>query len=126
MELKDFIEETLVNITTGIRNAQEKAHPTGAVINPNSLRYNTGSLREQGYTSDGRVTSAIDFDLAVTITEGSSVKAKIGVISGLLNLGTQGAIDTSNIVVSRIRFSIPILYPYEDLPTPAALPRRTS
>ena len=40
MELKDFVKETLLQITQGIKEAQEATEEYGSVINPSS--YNSG------------------------------------------------------------------------------------
>lgn len=57
------------------------------------------------------VPQIIEFDIAVTASEGSEAKAGIGVFSGVIGLGTQAKMEGSNATLSRIKFSIPVLYP---------------
>lgn len=57
------------------------------------------------------VPQIIEFDLAVSATEGTEAKAGIGIFAGAIGLGTQAKLDDNNVTVSRIKFSIPLLYP---------------
>ena len=111
MELNDFVRETLLSIINGVKEAQEASSGTGAIISPSGLRYNTQLLRDQGYTEAGEVTQTIAFDLAVTVKKGKATQGKIGVLSGVLNLASQGQSSRQNDQTNRVQFTIPLLLP---------------
>ena len=53
----------------------------------------------------------IEFDVAVTTTEGTETKGGIGVFVVAVGLGSQGKSDATNSSSSRIKFSVPIFLP---------------
>lgn len=58
----------------------------------------------------------VSFDIAVTAEEGTATNAKIGVLSGVFSLGANGASENKNAAVSRIQFTVPILFPVSQVP----------
>lgn len=113
MELKDFVSQTCKQIIDGVVSAQEYANKKGAVINPMGLVLENGSSRvEQNYRDAAYLDpQTIDFDIAVTTSEGGEAKAGIGVFVGPIGVGTQGRIEEGNMKVNQIKFSIPIVFP---------------
>ena len=97
MDLETFIAETLRQIVKGIKIAQEHEDCKGGKINP--FRPSGGEVKQ------------IDFDVAVTATEGSEKKGGIGVFTGVFGVGGQANANTANSTVSRIKFSVPIIFP---------------
>jgi len=91
MELEEFISKTLINIVKGI-NLANKDTKMGFMIESNGRREN----------SNGN----IHFDIAVTVTKKKNQKGKMGI--GILSVGLSGAKekDTSDQMVSRIKFDI--------------------
>jgi hypothetical protein len=98
MKLGDFVSETLKELINGVKTAQKHALSKGARINPHTV-----VNRENQQT--------VEFDVAVTTTEGTQTKSGIGVFVGPVGLGSQGQSDSANSSVSRIRFSIKIILP---------------
>lgn len=111
MELRQFVSETLGQIVGGIKDAQENTDNEGALIVP--AREGGSYHAQEELDHDGFIHSiqAIDFDVAITTTEATGTKGGIGLFVGAVGLGTQGASDTSNQSVSRIKFTIPIALP---------------
>jgi hypothetical protein len=70
-----------------------------------------GYLENHGTPSYMRVVDEIEFDVAVTATEGTETKGGIGIMVGSIGLGAQGKSDRENTSVSRIRFRIPLVLP---------------
>lgn len=105
MELKDFISETLNQIIDGVKDAQEHAKGTGAAISP--MAYGG----EPGPELNGMPVKDIEFDVAVTATEGTKTKGGIGVFVGPVGLGTHGQSDTASSSISRIKFVVPLSLP---------------
>lgn len=115
MDLKDFVSETIVQISQGIMEAQEKTKELGAVINPPTKGPADGNL----FTTVGNidyVVQKIDFDICVSVESSNSKesKGKLGVVTafvgGKVEKGTEE--NSANQSVNRIKFSIPCLLPW--------------
>jgi len=125
MELKQFISQALSSIVEGVVEAQNQTRDHGAFINPGGLMRTTKSISDNAIW-DNRTNNfarLVDFDIAVTVEEGTKTNAKIGVVAGLLNLGAGGASENKELAVSRIRFEVPVLLPTTVLPNKARKPK---
>jgi len=116
MELKQFVAQTLTQITEGVIEAQKNLHPTGARVNPRMRQLLPQG--EKNYASIGWAQSEggnpvlmVSFDVAVTASEETKTKGGIGVVTGVLSLGSSGATDKGNTAASRIAFQVPLLLP---------------
>ncbi|MBA2368446.1 MAG: hypothetical protein H0V82_05415 [Candidatus Protochlamydia sp.] len=78
----------------------ENSDYTAPYVNPNPVSENHKKL------------SDIEFDFALTVSEGKSCKGGGGLSVMGLSIGGKGGSDQTNSSVSRIKFSIPISYPY--------------
>jgi hypothetical protein len=126
MELKQFIAETLSSIVEGVVEAQKRSQGNGAFINPGGLMRTTSSIGENA-TWDNRTNNfarIVNFDVAVTIEEGTNTNAKIGVAAGLFNLGAGGKSENKEQATNRIQFSVPILLPVTQAPEEARKPKQ--
>ncbi len=106
MQLKEFISQTLAEIVEGVKDAQAKtldSENRGTYVNP--------------FDKVTNVPRSIDFDVAVTATEGTSTKGGIGVFMGAVGLGSQGQSEAHNTSLNRIRFSVSVLLPRGSPPT---------
>lgn len=115
MELKDFVKETLSQIIDGVMSAQEYVADKGAKINPTfpSLYRNKGG--EALYDENTSTFSQhVKFDVGVTVSEGTKTKGGIGIFVGEIGIGAQGQSNASNQSMSRISFSVPILFPKQN------------
>jgi len=99
MKLQDFVAETLNEIVVGVKKAQASAVEQGAMINPLHILPGNARFRE------------VDFDVAVTTSEGTEKERGLGVFVGSLGAGAKGKTDVSNVTVNRITFSVPVLLP---------------
>ena len=117
MELKDYIAETLVQITNGIIEAQKRLQDSDVIINP-----------AQTFGSKGDFWIGKNQDKGPVVRRVQEVEMKIGVISteettgdggaklhlGVLNLGAgiedKGMERNENYV----KFSIPVSFPVTD------------
>lgn len=116
MELRDFVAQTLTEIAEGVVQAQESLTPCGAKVNPQVSRIlpKGQSNYEVFGWAEGEGSNPIllvSFDVAVTATEGTKTKGGIGVVTGVLSLGSTGATDKSETAISRLSFKIPLLLP---------------
>ncbi|MCY1635063.1 hypothetical protein [Marinifilum sp. D737] len=103
MELKDFVKNTLVEITNGIKEAQKATEENGAIINPN---FGKAYMRDDISNDNKHI---IDFKVAVTTTDESNAGAGIHVAS-LFKAG--GDIKEINSSVSTICFKVPVIFPF--------------
>jgi len=98
MELSEFVSQTLIQITQGVVNAQTALSPLGARVNPK-----LANLLPKGEKSYGAFAWAdgeganpvllVKFDVAVTTTEETKTKGGIGVVAGIVSLGTEVAAE---------------------------------
>ena len=116
MELQKFIEESLCQIVNGVNAAQNRAGGDSDTINPKVAKVFTqsssgGTNLALGWTRKGELIHVVDFDVAVVAEEGSKTKGGIGIFTGLVGAGSQGASEASNSNHSRIKFRVPIALP---------------
>jgi hypothetical protein len=108
MNLQTFVKETLCQILSGVRDAQlelEKAAEAAAGTPQRGTRGKVNPIVLGGKAED------VDFDVALTVTEGTDSKGGIGVVAGVFALGSQGSSKASEQSVSRVKFSVPIELP---------------
>lgn len=115
MELKEFIGQALANIVQGVIDAQQTLGANGKYINP-ELSTAQGSHEKFGksISIQGQLVQTVEFDVAVTATEGTGTKGGIGVVAGIFALGSQGQSTAEISAISRIKFSVPVALPYGD------------
>lgn len=111
MDLKEFVSQTLSQIIDGVTDAQDSVSDKGGEINPH-LNTSHEQLGKQGFlfTSEGPA-QIVQFDVALTVTEGTGTKGGIGIFAGAINLGSSGESSAQNSSVSRVKFSVPLRLP---------------
>lgn len=112
MNLKEFISLTLTQIIEGVEDAKSRKGVTR--VNPKPRKdTKIEKLHEAGYTiSDTtELIQHVEFDVALTITEGKETKGGIGVFVAGIGLGSQGQSDKGVSSVSRIKFKVPLSLP---------------
>lgn len=98
MDLKTFVSESLKQIIDGVEEAQLQSK--NSVINP-------AWRNEDG---EGFHIRVVEFDVAVTLEKKSGSKGGIGVWAGAVGLGSQGQSKSSDVSVSRIKFSVQVVF----------------
>jgi hypothetical protein len=112
MELKDFIKETLTQIIQGVIDSQKFASENNAKINPKNVQlFNKGDKPIFSDINRDNFAQNVEFDIAITATEGLDSKGGVGVFLGSLGIGGQVQNFSSNNNINRIRFNIPIFLP---------------
>ena len=116
MDLKQFVSETLVQILDGISEARQKAtlQKSDAEVAPRIRTQGTNFINSGMVTSGGHAVQFVKFDVALTVTEGTGTKGGIGVVAGVLNLGTTGQSQSENSSVTRVQFDVPIIFSKEE------------
>ncbi len=115
MDLKEFVGQALTDIVQGVIDAQSLLGTNGKYINP-QLSTKQGRLEPQGglVSIQGQLVQTVEFDVAVTATEGKGTKGGIGVVVGGLALGKHAQRSAESSEVSRIKFAVPVTLPYGD------------
>ena len=120
MDLKEFVKESIVQISNGIEEANSELEGSEAMVNPVYVMTNSKDAQGYGRTTkrasdfpnpDSRVLQKLDFDIAVTVEAGQqgSAGAKLSIAS--IGIGAEGKAESNNRAESRIRFSIPVVFP---------------
>ena len=116
MDLRTFISQSLQEIIVGVRSAQEYLvqHPTGAKVNPRgitALKKDSKGTTQPFDMQTKLPVHQVEFDVAVTVAQASEGKAGGGLLVAGLGIGGQKASSSESSSVSRIRFSVPIVWP---------------
>jgi hypothetical protein len=114
MDLKEFVKETLIQISTGVRDAQAEVRKLGGLVNP--ATYSSGNAGGAYFASykDGHHIFLVDFDVAVTVTENSATNAEAKLkVASLLSLGAGGSSSAQNEVTNRLSFKVPLAFPID-------------
>jgi len=114
MKLQEFVNETLKEIIAGVKESQKYAASEGAWVSPHMrARGDKTSIRYLAETGGANIEQ-IEFDVAVTSTEGSATEAGVGIFVAAFGLGARGKSDESSSSISRIKFSIPLGLPMQE------------
>lgn len=110
MNLQEFIKTALADIVAGVAEAREDAKKHGATIGSNRVY---GHLKEAKIVTDekDRPVTSVEFDIALAEANAKDTKGGIGVFLGTVGLGSQGASHGESSSHSRIKFSVPIVFP---------------
>lgn len=126
MELREFIATTLSGIIDGVAEAQARAREKGCHVNPGGLMRSVKAVSENATwdNTTNNYTQMVSFDVALTVEEGKKTDARVGVVAGVFKLGAGGASESKELAVSRVQFSVPVLFPVSALDSKARQTRR--
>ena len=117
MELKDYIAETLVQITNGIIEAQKRLQDSDVIVNPAKTFGSKGDFwigKNQDIGSVARRVQEVEMKIGVISTEETTGDGGAKLHLGVLNLGAgiedKGMERNENYV----KFSIPVSFPVTD------------
>ncbi len=115
MDLKDFVQQSLVQISQGIEAASKELETSNAHINPKNIHVNADTRQNYGRLVKGQnyhpVVELVEFDVAVHASEGSETSGKIGISVGSIGIGGGGKSQETSKSESRIKFKIPVVFP---------------
>lgn len=92
MELKDFIKRTLIDIVTGVEEANKEKN-----------RFHLTSQRHHGTGESGQ---KVEFDVSITVNESSDSDIKGGIKVALVSLGGGVKESESNQNIQKIKFEV--------------------
>lgn len=112
MELKQFVKEVIFDITNAIEECQKDLN-NGAIISPTNISTDS---KDKIRTKEGDFSvSYIDFEVAVTAGDTTESESNIG--GGIrvwgVSLAGNNKEDSkqTNENISKVKFSIPVVYP---------------
>ena len=113
MDLAEFVSQTLTQIATGVSQARDAVEKLGGEVSPRPhMTTDSGSKLGLVYTKDGsNAASIVQFDVALTVAQGTGTKGGIGVFAGAINLGSSGQSTAENSSVNRVKFAVPMVLP---------------
>lgn len=117
MDLKDFVKETLIQISSGVKEAQNTVRELGGYANP-AARVLPKESDQSHLTQieSGQNVFMIDFDVAINVSEegetGAEAKLKV---ASFLNVGGSGKSGTSSSTTNRISFKVPLALPVDEV-----------
>lgn len=111
MELKEFIKETLIQISEGIIESQKNLSEKGAVIVPKYSVKGTDFHFVDENNSTRQQVNDVNFKVGIKVENISGEKAGIAVITGLFSAAGQASSENVNQSISSIEFTIPVIYP---------------
>ena len=117
MEIKDYIAETLVQITKGIKEAQNRLRDENVIVNPGKTFGSQGNYwigKQQEHCAVMRRVQEVEMKIGVVSSEEVTGDGGAKVHLGVLNLGAgveeKGVERNENYV----KFSIPVCFPVSD------------
>ncbi len=115
MEIKDFVRDTLVQIVSGINEANEMLAPLNSFVASSNM-----AGMSCMHTTKNKIphfVSNVDFDIAVTTMQAKESKdgAKFGisVVGVEFGMGLGSEHKGENQTLSKIKFSLPLALPTE-------------
>ncbi len=118
MDLKDFIKETIKDISEAIAESNSELSSFGTIVNPKDVHPTEkkedlyGFLLKKNENADyRRPVHLVNFDIAVSSTKKKDGKEGIGVKVVGISLGKDGGHADENNMSSRLQFAIPVALP---------------
>lgn len=114
MVLKEFIKDTVTQIADAVTELNGGTSKFNLVVNP---IVSIGGINK-GTLHIGRqecVLTNIEFNLSLTTSENKGSDAKVGVFASVIGVGASSNENAQNEIVSKIKFSLPILLPTKEV-----------
>jgi len=108
MDLQEFISEALMQVCNGIKDAQDKT--SKKEIEENVKDYFEAYIVPYNPIEKSALYK-VDFDITIGLQKKTNKKLGISVISSDLGFGFAKNKDNINSVTSRMKFTIPVIYP---------------
>lgn len=116
VSLEDFVAETLVQIVRGSQRAQSLLQGA-ATVNPPKTRKAVSASSRTSKVEPIPVTHEISFDVQVVAMSGTETHGKAAVKLHVFSAGMNGQSRNESQHVSRVQFSIPLVFDSRDLPS---------
>lgn len=118
MDLDEFVKQTLVHISRGVRESQEEIRGMGGYANPAMYAAGSAAASEThfGDVDNGHNVLLVDFDVAVSVSDAAEGggSAKISVVK-MFSAEGGGKLTSVNESTSRIQFKVPLALPVDEI-----------
>lgn len=120
MDLKEFVKESIVQISNGILEANKELRDTDGLVNPSSLIpeqdttptvYRTGSPLYDDETNVTRLAQTVNFDVAISAERGQNSGGGLKLSIASFGINGESKSSENDKLVSRIQFNIPVIFP---------------
>ena len=111
MDLQEFVKQTLVQISCGVKEAQDATRDVGAFVNPDLSSPTTDAAKHGLLLAENDYAQIVQFDVALSVSDSKGTKGGIGVLAGAITLGSSGQSNAENSSVSRVKFVVPLVLP---------------
>ena len=108
MDLKEFTKETITQIVSAVREANEQINDFGALI---PTDYFHGSKAISSFKYGEKSIIDIEFDVAVSAVESANVGGGVGIKVASINIGLGANSQNENSTLSRVKFTLPLVLP---------------
>lgn len=107
MDLKTFVAQSIIQISEGIKEAQNSS---GTDVAPH-VALNSNGYQQIASKEERCIPQFIEFDIAVTTFNDGQATAKTGIkVFEVINIGFNGKTDQQYSNISRIKFRIPVVW----------------
>lgn len=117
MDIKEFIKETLIQISEGICEANKQMSSRNSFVATENITNQSGIPVNDTYSykeGASHLVRPIDFDIAVTVSDASAQSGKGGIeVLSLFHAGGGIENQSSSNTTHKIKFSIPLALPVE-------------
>lgn len=110
MELNDFVKTVLVQVLSGVREAQKDKNVGAFVVSGKDGGHQLPSNSRVSNSAQLKST-IIDFDVAISVESFDKVSGRGGLKVAGIGGSVDGELSSKDTRVSRIQFGIPILLP---------------
>jgi hypothetical protein len=111
MELKEFIKETLIQISEGVKEAQTECIKHGGLINP-MLEVKVCNGDKYRHAGSDYPATRVNFKVGLTESDTRGGKKGIGVFLGKITAGAEKTNETEVQSVTSVDFSVTAVLPY--------------
>lgn len=118
LELKDFIAETIHQISMGIKAASNKCKNCDVIVNPNVITGNADNYyipKEPAHFQIERPVQKLEMEISIGAIEASEKGGNLRIGVFPINLGINGNKNYQTSNVNKIKFTIPICFPNADI-----------
>lgn len=106
MEIKEFVKETISEISDAINELNHEKSNIGLIVAPSKIGFYGRSCSRY---DDNRTIEYIEFNLSVTVSDKNETGG--GIMISIAKAGINN--ESTNSSTSTIKFTIPVVYPCE-------------
>jgi hypothetical protein len=111
MELKDFISQTLIDITQGVVAASVEVEKLGGIVNPRPTQHVQTSRHRSGLN-----IVDVEFHVVISVSDDIKKAGGGGVAIGVVSFGGRGEATSTSGATTTLKFHVPLTLPTKEAP----------